>query len=209
VREARNLHEQKKRDQELLQQQKAAVIRAREESKLTKARGIDARCQARAEARLLRERQRADEAAERAARQAARKAAKQLRQATKTSQKGKKRRFKACKKSTPKKSSLEIVVVVRSHLLAHQAHHQFDRDVGATLSCQPDMSRQNIAILLLDRNNKISRNNSYLVRLYSLIFVVVLVGRSGHTAVPGTPPSGTVRSIDLITIEHDYRTWPH
>jgi TfoX/Sxy family transcriptional regulator of competence genes len=69
---------QKKRDQELLQQQKAAAIQAREELKLIKARQINARRLARAEARLLREKQRADEAAERAVRQAARKAAKRL-----------------------------------------------------------------------------------------------------------------------------------
>jgi hypothetical protein len=68
VREARSLHEQKKRDQELLQQQKAVANQAREESKLIKAREMSARRQARAEARLLREKQRAEEAAERAAR---------------------------------------------------------------------------------------------------------------------------------------------
>jgi hypothetical protein len=103
VREARSLHEQKKRDQELLQQQKAAAIQAREESKLIKAREMNARRQARAEARLLRERQRADEAAERAARQAARKAAKRLQQAIKVSQKAKKKSFEAPTKPTPKK----------------------------------------------------------------------------------------------------------
>ena len=69
---------QKKRDQELLQQQKAAAIQAREELKLIKARQINARRLARADARLLREKQRADEAAERAVSQAARKAAKRL-----------------------------------------------------------------------------------------------------------------------------------
>jgi hypothetical protein len=104
VREARSLHEQKKRDQELLQQQKAVANQAREESKLIKAREMSARRQARAEARLLREKQRAEEAAERAARQAARKAAKRLQQATKTSQKGKKKSYKALTKPTPRKA---------------------------------------------------------------------------------------------------------
>jgi hypothetical protein len=88
--------------------------------------------------------------------------------------------------------SFMIVGVVRSHLFTQQAHQRFNRDVDAISSCQPDLSRQNFAILLLDRNTRISRHNSYLVRLYSLNFVVVLVGRSGHTAVPVTPPSGTV-----------------
>jgi hypothetical protein len=104
VREARSLHEQKKRDLELLQQQKAVAIQARKESKLIKAREINARRQARVEARLLRERQRADEAAERAARQAARKAAKRLQQAARTSQKGKKKMIEARTKPAPKKS---------------------------------------------------------------------------------------------------------
>jgi hypothetical protein len=67
VREARSVQEQKDRDTEQLQQQKAAAIQAREESKLIKAREIDARRRARAEAKLLREKKRADEAAERAA----------------------------------------------------------------------------------------------------------------------------------------------
>ncbi|KAG9185052.1 hypothetical protein G6011_02999 [Alternaria panax] len=102
VREARNLQEQKDRDIEQLQQQKAAAIQAQEELKLIKAREIDARRQARAEARLLREKKRADEVAERAARQAARKAAKRLQQAIKTSQKGTKKSLKARIRPTPK-----------------------------------------------------------------------------------------------------------
>jgi hypothetical protein len=82
----------------------AAAIQAREESKLIRAREMNERRQARAEARLLREKQRADEAAERAARQAARKAAQRLQQAINTSQKVKKKSFKARTKPTPKTS---------------------------------------------------------------------------------------------------------
>lgn len=122
VREARSVQEQKDRDTEQLRQQKAAAIQAREESKLIKAREIDARSWARAEAKLLSEKRRADEAAERAARQAARKAAKRLQQAIKTSQKGKKRNFKARTKFTPKRSIVS------------------DRGGGAQLSTHPTSS---------------------------------------------------------------------
>jgi hypothetical protein len=70
----------------------------------------------------VREKKRADEAAKRAARQAARKAAKRLQQAIKTSQKGKKKNFKACTKFTPKKSIVS------------------DRGGGAQLSTHPTSS---------------------------------------------------------------------
>ncbi|KAI1507588.1 transposase tan1 [Pyrenophora tritici-repentis] len=107
---AKRRREQKDRDTEQLQQQKAAAIQAREDSKLIKAREIDARRRARAEAKLLREKKRTDEAAERAARQAARKAAKRLQQTIKTSQKSKKKSLQARTKPKPKKSIEAFIV---------------------------------------------------------------------------------------------------
>ncbi|EDU45995.1 hypothetical protein PtrSN002B_011827 [Pyrenophora tritici-repentis] len=87
VREARQQYEQKQRDYEESQYQKAIAIEAREERKLLKAQELDARRRARAEARLDRERQKAKAAAYRIARQAAHK---RLEKAIKISQIGKK-----------------------------------------------------------------------------------------------------------------------
>jgi hypothetical protein len=48
------------------------------------------------------------------------------------------RAFKLVQNQNQKNLSFVIVVVVRSHQLAQQAHHRFNRDVGAISSCQPD-----------------------------------------------------------------------
>ncbi|EMD69886.1 hypothetical protein COCSADRAFT_214789, partial [Bipolaris sorokiniana ND90Pr] len=91
VREARRQYEQKQRDHEELQRQKAIAVKAREERKLLKAQELDARRRARAQAKLDRERQKAEAAAHRIARQAAHK---RLQKAIKISQRGKKPTFK-------------------------------------------------------------------------------------------------------------------
>jgi hypothetical protein len=91
VREARHQYEQKQRDHEELQRQKAIAVKAREERKLLKAQELDARRRARAQAKLDRERQKAEAAAHRIARQAAHK---RLQKAIKISQRGKKPTFK-------------------------------------------------------------------------------------------------------------------
>ena len=87
VREARRQYEQKQRDHEELQRQKAIAVKAREERKLLKAQELDARRRARAQAKLDRERQKAEAAAHRIARQAAHK---RLQKAIKISRIGKK-----------------------------------------------------------------------------------------------------------------------
>ncbi|EUC27038.1 hypothetical protein COCCADRAFT_31369 [Bipolaris zeicola 26-R-13] len=87
VREARQQYEQKQRDYEELQHQKAIAIKAREERKLLKAQELDARRRARAQAKLDRERQKAEAAAHRISRQAAHK---RLQKAIKISQMSKK-----------------------------------------------------------------------------------------------------------------------
>jgi hypothetical protein len=67
-----------------------------------------------------------------------------------------------------------IVVVVISHLIGQQAHRLRDRDADVVSSYQPNTSRWIIIILHLDYYAKRSRDNSYLVRFYRLILLVVV-----------------------------------
>lgn len=103
VKEARDRLRLQEEEEEQLQLQKADTRKQREETRQARAREKEQRRQARLAVSLMRQKEREEKAVEKASRIAARKAAKQLQKAIKTSQRGRRRSFKAPAKAVQKK----------------------------------------------------------------------------------------------------------
>jgi hypothetical protein len=83
-------------------------------------------------------------------------------------------------------------------LNAQQAHRLCDRDAAVISSYQPNPSREIITKLFLYCYTQKKSHNSYLVRLYSYILVVV-VGQISHWPVEGIGPSAPVlRGLAIV-----------